>query len=177
VANDWLLHHSFGSLRVFQNTGTQTVPTWTERMTFTANGNIGIGTTIPTSRLEILAQDGLAITGLQLYITLRDTNAGNARSIIQGANGNIHFFPNSFIGGSAPMTITTGTGNVGIGTSNPATKLEVVGTTRTTIDEVVTDGLSPPHHRNGGINNENHLDFRLMHPGRSDGIGATTTEL
>jgi hypothetical protein len=45
-------------------------------------GNVGIGTGAPTSRLEILGQDGLAITGYQPFLTLRDTNAGNARGVI-----------------------------------------------------------------------------------------------
>ena len=76
------------------------------------NGNIGIGATNATSKLEIAAQDGLAITGNQPFLTLRDTNANNARSIIQGANGNLQFFPDSFIGGNAAMVIQSGTGNV-----------------------------------------------------------------
>ena len=40
------------------------------------NGNVGIGTTNPASKLEIAAQDGLAIIGYQPFLTLRDTNAG-----------------------------------------------------------------------------------------------------
>ena len=74
-----------------------------------------------------MAQDGLAVTGFQPFITLRDTNAGNARSIVQGVNGDIVLIPNSFIGGGAAMVIQTGSGNVGIGTSQPGERLHVVG--------------------------------------------------
>lgn len=80
-----------------------------------------------SSKVEIAAQNGLAISGFQPFITLRDTNAGNARSAVQGVNGDIVLIPNSFIGSGAAMVLKTASGNVGIGTSNPSSKLEVVG--------------------------------------------------
>jgi hypothetical protein len=76
------------------------------------NVNVGIGTSAPTSKLEIVAQDGLAITGYQPYITLRDTSTGNTKSVIQGFNGNINFIPQSFIGGSAGMVLYSSTGHL-----------------------------------------------------------------
>ncbi len=94
-------------------------------------GNVGIGTTTPTSRLEIAAQDGLAITGFQPFLTLRDTNAGGARSILAGGNGDFGFYPNSFIGGFPALLIKNQSGNVGIGVTDPQAKLDVAGTTRT----------------------------------------------
>lgn len=89
------------------------------------SGNVGIGTTSPSSRLEIAAQDGLAITGYQPFLTLRDTNNANKRSIIQGADGKIIFYPDSFIGGAPAMVIDNVDGSVGIGTTSPAGKLQV----------------------------------------------------
>ena len=95
------------------------------------NGNVGIGTTNPASKLEIAAQDGLAITGYQPFLTLRDTNAGGARSIMAGGNGDFGFYPSSFIGGYPAVLIKNSSGNVGIGTANPQARLHVIGTTRT----------------------------------------------
>ncbi|MBI3950062.1 MAG: hypothetical protein HY314_06370 [Acidobacteria bacterium] len=88
--------------------------------------NVGIGTINPTSKVEIAAQDGLAISGYQPFLTLRDTNAANARSIIQGVDGHIGFVPQSFIGSPfTAMIIRSGSGNVGIGTANPTSRLEI----------------------------------------------------
>jgi hypothetical protein len=91
-------------------------------------GNLGIGMTNPTSRIEIAAQDGLAITGFQPFMTLRDTGSGGARSIFAGGNGDFGFYPNSFIGGLPAVIVKNITGNVGIGVGNPTARLEVRGT-------------------------------------------------
>jgi len=90
------------------------------------NGNVGIGTPNPTSKLEIAAQDGLKITGFQPFLTLNDTNT-NLRSIIAGGNGDFGFYPHSFIGGIPAVLIKNNSGNVGIGTTSPQAKLQIGG--------------------------------------------------
>lgn len=67
---------------------------------------------VPASRLEITGQDGLAITGFQPFITLRDANAGNARGAIQGVGGDIVLIPESFIGNGAALVVKSGSGDV-----------------------------------------------------------------
>jgi hypothetical protein len=100
----------------------------TIRMTIDgSSGNVGIGTTAPTSKVEIAAQDGLAITGYQPFLTLRDANASNARGVIQSVAGGINLFTNSYLTGSNPAAYLhlNNNGNVGIGTATPTTaKLE-----------------------------------------------------
>lgn len=80
---------------------------------YRAMGSVGIGTATPTSRLEISGQDGLAITGYQPFLTLRDTNSGGSQGVIQSANGRIHLRPAG--AGSIPLTVLQG-GSVAIGT-------------------------------------------------------------
>jgi len=96
------------------------------------NGNVGIGTWSPTSKLEIVAQDGLTIGGYQPFLTLSDGNANWARVRMQNVNGGINFQTHDLtaIGGTA-MYIQNGTHNIGIGTHLPQARLDVIGMTRT----------------------------------------------
>lgn len=80
-------------------------------LVLTDSGNVGVGTTTPTSKIEIAAQNGLAITGFQPFLTLRDTNAANKRGVIQTSDGGLNFYPNNFIGGS-PAVVLRENGNV-----------------------------------------------------------------
>jgi hypothetical protein len=93
------------------------------------NGNVGIGSAEPVGKLEVVGQDALRLVGYQPFLTLLDANAGYTRGRIQSANGNILFYPESFIvGGSPAVTIFSGSGNVGIGTpKETGYKLSVVG--------------------------------------------------
>lgn len=93
------------------------------------SGNLGIGTLDPTSKVEIIAQDGLAVTGFQPFITLRDANAGDARGCIQCVDGDIALIPDSFLDGGdhVAMVLKNGTGSLGLGTAHPFGQLEIVG--------------------------------------------------
>ncbi|MEP7076691.1 MAG: hypothetical protein ABI878_12870 [Acidobacteriota bacterium] len=50
------------------------------------NGRVGVGTTVPTSKLEIGAQDALKVVGFQPFITFRD---GTTDAFMQSVNGNL----------------------------------------------------------------------------------------
>jgi len=95
-------------------------------------GNVGIGITAPTSRLEIIGQDALLVVGYQPFITLSDANSGYKRTRLQNANGDL-FIENedNVVQGTISMVIKNGTGYVGIGTPNPTARLEVIGRTKT----------------------------------------------
>jgi hypothetical protein len=106
-----------------------------ERMRFTANGNVGIGTTAPTRKLEVNGD-----IGMQLGDNLR---WGSQLGIRKDSNGELNFFAgtNSTNGGfnfrgwngsayESGTLVIRNNGNVGIGTTAPAYKLDVNGDAR-----------------------------------------------
>jgi hypothetical protein len=79
------------------------------------SGNVGLGTSSPSCKFEIAAQDGLQITGFQPFLTLKDSNSGGARARIQNADGDINLFTEaSFGSGIPPLKIANSTGTVQI---------------------------------------------------------------
>ncbi|MBI1806970.1 MAG: hypothetical protein HYR76_07965 [Ignavibacteria bacterium] len=107
-------------------------PPSTSGMAITTAGNVGIGITAPTSKLEIIGQDALLVVGYQPFMTLSDANSGYKHTRLQNANGDL-FIENedNILQGTSSMVIKNGTGYVGIGTPNPTAKLEVIGRTKT----------------------------------------------
>ena len=116
-----------------------------EKARITAAGNLGIGTSTPATKVDIYGP--VSVRGTTVLTTNFDLNAGNAADIYGnirvlrgaslndgmyigygGAGGNLKFFSNS--GTTEFMTIAT-TGNVGIGSTSPAAKLDIAGTNTT----------------------------------------------
>jgi hypothetical protein len=106
------------------------------RLAITATGNVGINTYQPQSTLDVASgQDALGLSGYQPFLTLKDSNAGYARSRIQGVGGDLVLETEAYINSANPgagtMVIKSGSGNVGVGTGNPQARLDVAGNTRT----------------------------------------------
>ena len=123
------------------------------RMFFEANnGRVGIGTTTPSAKLNVVytgGSPGIAIKSSQSYATIDvDSYDGDAalRFYHQGVGtwnvrnqaGTDNFQINELNGGSTRFVIENTTGNVGIGTADPAEKLDVTGNAK--ISGAVTVG-------------------------------------
>lgn len=89
----------------------------TTRMCINKDGNIGIGTGAPVSRLDVMGQDGLRITGYQPFYTLLDNNS-NRSNRMQSANGDFILYRGVGTAGYVAQMIVKDNGNVLIGTVN-----------------------------------------------------------
>jgi hypothetical protein len=136
----------------------------TERMRITSTGNVGIGTTTPEARLDVRGTNGDVIpafftftggfstpvtsfsakAGLQLFSYQREGNPFTKSSlIIANADGTVPSelqFWTKTAGTSSPserLRITS-TGNVGIGTTSPLTKLHILAENTVNYNPVLT---------------------------------------
>jgi hypothetical protein len=110
------------------NIGSETVST---KVTINSSGNVGIGTTNPTSKLTVV--DDILLSGTSPSLTLTDATSSfviktntSGEGILQtsGTSKPIRFFRNN--GSNESMRIN-GDGNVGIGTTAPVQKLHIDG--------------------------------------------------
>jgi hypothetical protein len=128
-----------------------------ERMRITSAGDVGIGTSAPAERLHVLSS-GTAIGVIQLggtattgYYSQINQNGNDLRIIANGdqayrvslgtnnGNGSITFQTASGTTGNTERMRITSTGSVGIGTTNPATLLDVNGDVTIT-DKIIHSG-------------------------------------
>lgn len=140
--NSTSLRYDIGTANIYNTLSTLAgTNTFNPCISLLYNGNVGIGSTLPNNKLDINGNStifgsvGIGTTsvnpnfGIQIAKTyntqLRIEGGTNINAISIGSNGNCYVDSSTFIGGR--FTIKDGTGNVGIGSSLPKTKLDVNG--------------------------------------------------
>jgi hypothetical protein len=105
-----------------------------ERMRIDSSGNVGIGITNPQQLLALgtsTDQVGAGVSGVvsTVFFGTPTNLAGGMRRIsYDRATGNLSFIDGSIASPTTQMTVTAA-GNVGIGTSAPGAKFQVIGST------------------------------------------------
>ena len=99
--------------------GTGTTGTPTERMRIDSSGNVGIGTSSPGNRLHISGASN-AVSG----VSIQSTGASGRKYTIYSASTGGLYFANDTGGGD--QMVLDSSGNVGIGTTSPTAKLDVL---------------------------------------------------
>ena len=122
-----------GDIASYLAFGTRAVGTQvTERMRITSTGNVGIGTVSPTVKLQVAG--GKILLDNTQGIQIKDAT-GTARTVLQVDGGDNLYLDSTAAGGDIylrasgndKLTIKATSGNVGIGTSTPTSKLAVNG--------------------------------------------------
>ncbi len=103
--------HSASTMSFHVNNGS-------ERMRIDSSGNVGIGTSSPSAVLDVRDETNGA------NFIVGGSGTTNITKIGGGAGDNLQLFTNS----TTPVMLLSTSGNVGIGTSSPSVKLQILGT-------------------------------------------------
>ena len=160
-----------------------------ERMRITSSGNVGIGTSSPTQKLTV---SGGSVNADNFYIQTQGASQAGTVGFANADGPGIQFWGSS-TGNAGSLTFNTvstermritSSGNVGIGTSSPATKLNVIGDIQlsrsaTASDAAINFGSNANNYIYGG-NSSNLMAFAIngserMRINSSGNVGIGTT--
>jgi len=108
-----------------------------QRLVITSSGNVGIGTSSPSSTLDVAQTSANSMIRLETTTSgssmLDFLNNGNQEyQLVANRTSNHLEFWRPGVSTSPMISMDPGSGNVGIGTSTPAQKLDITGNIRLT---------------------------------------------
>lgn len=114
-------------LAFYVNNVADTSTDWSEAMRIASNGNIGIGITAPAARLEIASAAGSNDEKLQRWTYYAPTPTSYYLDLKQTVTSSVVRYNFSMVNANTAYNdvLVLDRGNVGIGTTNPAGKLDV----------------------------------------------------
>jgi len=115
-------------------------------MRITASGSVGIGTTNPTAKLQVVGTSDAIISVSSTGTSGRDYRLISTDTSWGEGAGKFFIWDNA---AGSRLTITSG-GTVGIGTTNPSSLFEVSGTGDTTLTIRTTNSSNPRLKFSGG---------------------------
>jgi hypothetical protein len=121
------------------------------------SNNVGIGTASPSAKLQVEAGEVRITSAGAINTHLNYQNGGD--NYISHGNAGATYFRNS----SATLMTILGSGNVGIGTNSPSTRLHLYNTSGDVELRLSADGSSDPMIRLTGENNGTGEGFRLWY--------------
>jgi len=116
-----------------------------EAMRIDSSGNVGIGTSSPSAKLHVVGSELLTSTSAETKLTINNTGTGGVEYWIGSTNnssgavggGRLAFYDQT---SNAIRMAIDSSGNVGIGTTSPAYKLDVAGSVNVSSDSSYTLG-------------------------------------
>jgi len=125
--NNFIYGDEYNSLRAYAGNNFRIVTNSSERIRVDSSGNVGIGTTSPEAILHINGTNDTTYWGP----LIKSTSANPARLTFTNTEGSGFIDQNDnalrFYHNSAYRMYINSSGNVGIGTTSPETKLDVIG--------------------------------------------------
>jgi hypothetical protein len=92
-----------------------------------AAGNIGVGTTVPASKLEINASNALTVRGAAPFMNFFDTARANQRAVIQSIGGGLRLSGDAVFKGTnaGAFVHMDRNGRLGLGTATPQRLMQI----------------------------------------------------
>ncbi|MFA6514616.1 MAG: hypothetical protein WCT50_05060, partial [Patescibacteria group bacterium] len=135
-----------------------------ERMRINSLGNVGIGTTTPTSNLYVVGS-----TNNVPVVTINHTGSNPKGLFVLGGHDSGDYSANFANQSGTSLMYIRGDGRIGIGTTNPSQKLHVAGTA---IFDGLAEGITPGSSQTFALTTVEYVNTKV---GGSAGVGTGTS--